>query len=443
MNEDSQADTSMSPRSKSAPSFTIRWHVIAGSFVIATLVFGVGGWAATAELSGAVIAPGTLVVERNVKKVQHRDGGIVSSIHVRNGQPVQSGEILVGLDDTQIRAELNIIQSQLAEMRARRVRLMAERDGAEVMSFPSDFDASSDLAHQSALGEKRQFDENRKTRLSQKEQLNLRITQLGDEIDGLSAQRDAKKRELVLIEKELGQVRKLNDQKLTPISRVYSMERESNRLSGELGNFIAQIARAGGQISEIHVQLIAVDQNVKTEAQGELRQIDSKIAELSEREIAVKDRLNHVDIRAPVSGIVHELAVHTVGGVITPAEQVLLIVPASDELIVEARFAPTDIDQVVIGRNAVLRLSAFSQKDTPELDGTVLHISADVTRDERNGTSYYMGRISIGEEERAKLKNLKLIPGMPVEIFVSTGDRTALSYLTKPFVDQMTRAFRE
>lgn len=426
-----------------SPAFGVSKHIVFASLVMGFLVIGCGSWAATANLSGAVIAPGTFVVERNVKKVQHSYGGIVSEINVRNGDRVQSGQVLLRLDATQIKAELGIIRSQLTELMARSARLSAERDSRAEMTLPATFAEQSADAKAAADGELRLFQENKRTKESQKEQLALRISQLKEEIVGLTAQRDAKKTELQIIQRELEQVRALAKKSLTPVSRVYSMEREETRLGGEHGGLLAQIARANGQISEINVQIIAVDENLRAQAQRELRGIEAKLAELAEREVASKDKLNRVELRAPQAGVVHELVAHTVGGVITGAEQVMLIVPDEDSLTIQTRLSPTDIDQVTVGRQAVLKLSAFNQQNTPELYGHVVQVSADVTVDPKSGQNYYVARIEMDEKSRHAIGDLKLVPGMPVEVYMSTGERTALSYLAKPFTDQMSRAFRE
>lgn len=436
-------DISPAQRDDTAPKFSIWPHVIFGSTVIALLFVGVGGWAATTNLSGAVIAPATIVVDRHVKKVQHRDGGIVAEIGVRNGDYVSGGQVLLRLDPTQTRAELAIIRSQLTELIARSTRLAAESEGRSALVLPEGFLALGDEARRASDGETRLFEHNTADKKSQKEQLELRIDQLNEEIRGLATQRDAKSGELKLIRLELKQIRKLHEKSLTPVSRVYAMEREEQRLSGEFGNLIAQIARANGQIGEINLKILAIDQTSRTEAQRELRSIEARLAEIREREVAAKDRLNRIDVRAPQSGIVHELAVHTVGGVVSPAETLMLIVPEKDDLSIEAHFPPTDIDQVFVGSPARLRLSAFNQQMTPELDGHVMQVSADVTVDHKTGQSYYVGRIEMDEKARRTVGDLKLLPGMPVEVFVSTGERTALSYVLKPFTDQMTRAFRE
>jgi HlyD family secretion protein len=427
----------------STQEFSVNGHILFASVIMALLILGVGGWATRASLSGAIIAPGTFVVERNVKKIQHNYGGIVSEINVKNGDRVEAGHILMKFDPTQIRAELGIIRSQILELTVRGVRLNAERDNLDQLSFPEGLVESSAEAKAAAAGETRLFNENRRARASQKEQLNLRIQQLTEEITGLTAQRDAKAGELLLIRRELEQIRTLHEKQLTAVSRVYAMEREETRLGGEHGGLVAQIARAKGQISEINVEILAVDENARVQAQRELRAIEGRVAELNEREIAAMDKYKRIDIRAPQTGIVHELAVHTIGGIVSAAEQIMLIVPQEDDLSIQARVSPTDVDQVVIGRPAKLRLSAFNQQTTPEVSGRVIHISADVTVDPKTGENYYMARLEMDDEDRRSIGDLKLVPGMPVEVFMSTGERTALSYLAKPFTDQMNRAFRE
>lgn len=423
--------------------FGIMGRLAFGLGVIAILVLGCGGWAMTAEISGAVIAPGSVVVERHVKKVQHRDGGIVEKINVRNGDTVKAGDVLITLDDTQLKASLSMVRSQLVELTGRSARLVAERDGLDAIAFPDDFRNMGPEADHVTAGERRLFKVNEQTRRGQVEQLNLRIEQLKSEISGLQAQFKAKSTELDYIQKELKSVHSLHKRQLTPISRVYAMEREATRLAGEKGGLTSQIARAEGQISEIRVQILAIEQTVRSEAQKQLRDIQARLTELRERKIAAQDQLNRVDLRAPIGGLVHELAIHTVGGVITSAETAMLIVPEGDELTVEARIAPSDIDQIRPGQVARLRFSAFNQQSTPELDGAVKKVSADVTQDPATGQRYYTGVIAINDGMKEKLGGLKILPGMPVEVFITTKQRTAMSFLVKPFVDQLARSFRE
>lgn len=434
-----------SDRAKAAAgqSFSVTGHMLFATLVVGFLIFGVGGWAATSQLSGAVMAPGTFVVERNVKKVQHSTGGVVAQINVRNGDRVEEGQVLLRLDATQTRAELGIIQSQMIEITARGARLAAERDGLDKLAFPKDFIEQSADAAAAAKGEARLFEENRRTKESQKSQLLLRIGQSKDEIKGLTAQREAKLGEHKLIKQELAQLRELYEKKLTPITRVYAMEREEQRLGGELGGLAAQVARVQGQISEVNVQILAVDETVRATAQKDQRASEAKLVELAEREIAAKDKLSRIDLRAPRSGVVLDLAAHTVGGVVSAAEQIMLIVPDGEPLTIQARIAPSDRDKVGVGRPARFRLAAFNQQTTPEVFGRVVDVAADVTLDAKTGQSHYLVRLEMDEKAQKVVGDLKLVAGMPVEVFVSTGDRTVMSYLTKPFRDQMEKAFRE
>ena len=424
-------------------TFSIRGRVLLGTVFMAGLLIGAGGWSAKAKLSSAVIAPGSVVVEKNVKSVQHPDGGIVSKINVTDGDRVKPGQVLLELDSTQIKAELGIVRAQLTELTARKSRLTAEITGLEKVIFPEGFEEAGEHNRAVAEGERRLFDETRTNLQSQEDQLALQIEQLQQEIEGIKAQRDAKQGQLDIMNNELSQVTKLYEKKLVSVTRIYGLKREAKRLSGESGGLQSQMARANGKISEIKLQILSVRQTARLNAQRDLRSIEAKMAELVEREIAATDRLARTKLLAPQAGIVHELSAHTIGGVITAAQTVLEIVPADERLTIEARIAPVDIDQVSIGRTAKLHFSAFSQEQTPELHGRVVHVSADVARDEDTAQSYYVARVEVTEESAEKLKSLELVPGMPVEIFISTGARTALSYILKPLTDQFNRAFRE
>jgi HlyD family secretion protein len=421
-------------QSQSNDSFSLSGYVVFAAVTMGGLFFGVGGWASTASLSGAVIAPGNFVVERNVKKVQHSFGGIVAEINVKNGDRVEEGQILMRFDAMQLRAELGVIRAQYTELAARTARLASERDGLPDLMPPAGFLEQGTDARLAMAGEQRLFEENRRTKESQ---------QSKEEIIGLTAQRDAKSGELMIIKRELKDVKDLLGKQLTTAARANALEREEKKLGGELGGLIAQIARAKGQISEINVQILAVDENVRANAQRDMRASEAKLAELLEREIAAKDKLSRIDIRSPRTGVVHELAVHTIGGVVVPAEQIMLIVPADDNLTIQAKIAPNDIDQVYAGRPVRLRLSAFNQQTTPEMFGHVTQVSADTAVDPKTGQSFYSVRVEMDDKSRKLVGDLKLVPGMPAEVYIATGDRTALSYLTKPLQDQMNRAFRE
>jgi HlyD family secretion protein len=424
-------------------AFRLGSRVLAGTLLGFLLVAGAGGWAATAQLSGAVIAHGVVKVDQNLKAIQHRDGGIVSEIAVREGDFVAEGQIMLRLDDAQTRAELSIVRTQQMELKGRKARLVAERDLLQAIEFPADLTDQADTFAEISLGETRLFDGNARNRASQKEQLQLGIEQLGEEIKGLEAQQTSKTDEMALVQQEHDKIKGLAEKRLIESSRVYTADRELARLVGERGEIDAGIARARVRMSEIRIQIIAIDETARTEAQRELSAVDQKLSELNERRVAIEDRLSRTDIRAPLSGTINELAVHTVGGVITPAEQLVTIVPEDAELKIEVRLSPTDIDQISIGQPTRLRFSSFNQRTTPELDGEIAYISAATSTDRSTGQIYYVGDVAVSPDELAKLGDNKLLPGMPVEAYLSTDQRTAMSYLSKPFADQFNRAFRE
>jgi HlyD family secretion protein len=409
------------------------------------LVIGLGGWAATTEFSGAVIASGQLVVDSSVKKVQHPTGGVVGTLHVNEGMRVGAGDIVVRLDDTQTRANLAIVVKALNELAARQAREEAERDGADAVTFAADLLARKDDPDvaKAVAGELRQFEIRRAARDGQKAQLRERTVQLRQEIGGYEAQIASKEKQIDWITKELVGVNELWEKNLIPYMRVTSLERDKERLAGERGQLIAAIAQGKGKITETELQILQVDQEMRTEVGKDLAEIRAKTAELVERKVAAEDALKRVDIRAPIDGVVHQLTVHTVGGVIAPGEAIMLIVPMADSLQVEAKVAPQEIDQLRIGQPAVLRFVAFSQRTTPEIDGVVTRISADVTEDPKSGARYYTIRIGVPEPEITRLGSVKLVPGMPVEALIQTSPRTVMSYLVKPFHDQLARAFRE
>ncbi len=425
-----------------AEEFSLKSRIIGSSIVMVILIGGFGGWAASAQLAAAVVAQGSIVVAKNVKKIQHREGGIVAKINVENGDEVRSGSILITLDDTQVRAALGVLKSQMEELAGRRARLLAERDTLDAIKFPAELSTSSE-GLSILSGEQRVFEDNQSTRVSQKEQLTARIGQFGEEIKGLQAQQASKQRELKAVRKELRRIKRLHRKKLTTIARVEAAEKEEERVKGALGGFKAQIARAGGQINEVKLQILSIDQRARTEAQKELRIVEAKLAELDERRLAAQDRLQRMVLRAPIDGSVHQLNVHTIGGVVSAAEPLMLIVPQNDKLSVEVRFNATDIDQVTIGQKARIRFSAFNQSTTPEVPGVVTHIAPDVIRDSKSGLSYYLGRLNLTADGVKKIGNRKLLPGMPAEIYITTSERSALSYFVKPFTEKFNNMFNE
>ena len=406
---------------------------------------GIGGWAAATDLAGAVVATGHFVVDSNVKKVQHPTGGVVGEILVREGQRVTIGDVVMRLDATQTRANLAIVTKRLDEFAVRRARLEAERDEAEAISFPADLTGrmnDPDIA-QLITGERKLFELRREARLGKKAQLHERVVQYEKEVRGLVAQEEAKVRGIALIERELKGVRELWEKGLVSIQRMMALEREGANLDGERERLVEAQAQSGGKIAETQLQIIQVDQDIPSEVAGNLRDIEGQTAEYIERRVSAEDQLKRIDLVAPESGLVHELVVHTVGGVISPADAIMLIVPDRDRLALEVQITPQDIDQIRMGQRAVLRMSAFNQRTTPELTGEVSRIAADLTQDQKTGLSYYVVRITVPPQELARLGKLTLVSGMPAEAFIQTGERTVISYLVKPLRDQINRAFRE
>ena len=421
----------------------IRRHVRLALGGVVLLVGGAGGLSATTELSGAVLAPGAVVVDTHAKKVQHPTGGVVGEIAVRDGSRVRAGEVLIRLDETVAKANLAMIEKSLDELEARRARLAAERDGNEVLTFPSSLTNRDDAEIAALLeSERRFFTSRRESRAGQKAQLAERISQLREQIDGLDLQASAKADEIALIVDELKGVQSLYDKNLVPVTRLTALKREETRLRGERGQLVSNVAQARGRISETELQILQIDQDLRTEVSKELREIQAKTAELVERRIAAHDQLQRIDIRAPQDGVVHQLAVHTVGGVIGPGEPLMLVIPETVTTAIQVAVSPQDIDQVHLGQPTVLRLSAFNQRTTPEVQGLVTLVPADLVTDQRTGVQSYPVRIEIPPAELAKLGDLKLLPGMPIESFIQTGSRTVVSYLMKPLTDQMRRAFR-
>lgn len=431
------------------PRRVIRRLNLIGFTSLAVMVGGFGVWASASQIAGAVIAPGLLVVESNVKKVQHPTGGVVGEILIKEGSVVQAGDIVMRLDDTITRATLGVVRAQLDELRARDARLIAERDDSDTVVFPQDLLERKDSASLASTlsGEERLFESRRNARNGQRAQLSERIAQSKEEVRGLQAQQGAKEIEINFIAEELVGVRQLYRNRLVSISRLMLLQRDSAKLEGERGQFIADIARVRGKISETELQITQIDRDFRTEVLKDLREGQGKIAELRERSVAAEDQLKRVDIRAPQSGTVLQLAVHTVGGVITNGETIMQIVPTDDNLVVDARIAPQDIDQIAPGARAIVRIMAGNQRVMQDLGGSLARVSADLTRDPpvagQASQPYYQVRVELPRAELARLGELRLVPGMPAEVFIQTYPRTPMQYLMKPLRDQIGRAFRE
>ncbi|MBR0857216.1 HlyD family type I secretion periplasmic adaptor subunit [Bradyrhizobium liaoningense] len=404
-----------------------------------------GGWLVLAPLAGAVVVPGNLVVQSNIKSIQHPTGGVVAELKVADGARVAAGDLLLRLDATQVQANLQIVSKQLDEVRARLARLTAERDGLPQLEFPAALmtRAGDDNVRGLLTSETSLFKARSEGRASQKDLLQSKIAQLSQENAGLEAQVSSKVKQLDLIAGELTGVQELYDKRLVPLARLTTLQREAARIEGERGQLISSIAETRAKVGETQLQIARLDQDFRTDVVKELGENQGKEAELIERGVSARDQLDRIEMRAPTSGTVHQLSVHTIGGVIRPGDVVMQLVPDADDLLVEAKLQPHDIDQVRPGQQAFVRFSAFNQRTTPQLTGTVSLVSADIARDPQTNASYYSVRVVLSDEERRRLGGLQLVPGMPAEVFMQTGSRTMMSYLIKPITEQFNRAFVE
>jgi HlyD family secretion protein len=416
-----------------------------GGRMLAFAAIVVLGWAGIVPLSGAVVVAGRLVVQSSVKKVQHPQGGIVASILVRNGTKVAAGEELARLDQTSARSNLQVVARQLDEVRTRIARLTAERDNLPTPRWPTKSAAQLDNAERAQLlaSEQDFFAARASTRRGQQELAESRITQLDKQIAGLEAQLKSNGKQMGIASGELRGVEDLLRQKLVTLPRATALQREAAHLDGIDGQLASQIAETRAKVSETRLQALQAEQTFRSDVMRDLREAEAKEGELMERHLAAEDQMNRTIIRAPTSGTIHELAVHTVGGIVAPAEVLMLVVPENDTLAIDARLSADKVDQVHAGQTAHVRLSAFNQRTTPELAGVVALVSADIVREPQSNATYYDVRIDLPPREVLRLGRLQLIPGMPAEVFLETESRTMLSYLFKPVTDQLSRMFRE
>ncbi len=427
--------------------WSVRAPMIVGLTGLIVLLGGFGSWAAVTQISGAVIASGQIVVDQNRQVVQHPDGGVVAAIEVDEGDTVEAGQVLVRLDATALRSQLAITENQLFELQARRGRLEAERDGREEIEFP---DLVSEVAARNAEvadlldGQRRLLTARNETVASEISQLEKRRGQIADQIGGIEAQQKAMNEQLALIEKELADQQSLLDRGLAQASRVLALQREKSRLLGQLGELVAQAAQSEGRITEIDIEVLKLGTRRREEAITTLRDLQFRELELLEERRATIEQMSRLDITAPVGGVVYGLQIFALRSVIRPADPILYVVPQDRPLIIDARVPPTDIDKIYVGQEVTLRFSALDQRTTPELVGQVMQISADAFQDDATQQSYYRAEIALREGQRERLpEDVTLIPGMPVETFIRTADRTPLAYLTKPLTDYFAKAFRE
>lgn len=420
----------------------------AGSILGLVLIGGLGSWAALASLQSAVIAPGTVVVQTAKKKVQHQDGGIVAEIGVKEGDKVQAGSVLVKLDGKQLEAELGVLQKRMFELTARRWRLAGERDGVSELGNPDDVsDLHKFVVDGTAMPilavQRRLFGMKRDVLDSRKKQLGQRIEQLGQEVEGLERVKAAHEKQLEILQVEIADLADLRKKGLVQRPRVNALEREEAKLIGEIGKMQTEIARAKGKITETDLQLLELGENHRTEALNELQQVEADLSQLAEHRRGLEDKLQRLEIRSPETGRVHEVAVHTVGGVIGAGEMLLYVVPDADDLVIDARVELQQIDNVRENMPARIRFTAFNQRTTPELGAHVLWISPDQTTPEANHEPYFKVRLRLDKGEVERLNGLEIAAGMPAEVLITAQERTVASYLMKPLFDQFNRAFRE
>lgn len=413
-----------------------------GLLLFALVFGGFGLWAALAPLDGAAHAPGQVTVRSNKQLVQHLEGGIVRDILARNGDVVEAGEPLLVLDNTQSLAQLEIANAQYAALRAVESRLIAERDGLEQIQFPMEI-AGLDNDAQSEMISQTQIFRTRKEALEGSiEVLEQRIGQLQSRLQGLRALQESKQDLATSFQEELNDVRSLLSEGFADKNRLRELERQAAQLRGEAAELTSSISSTEIEIGETRLQILQQRREFQNEVANQLAETQTNLKDISERMRALSDVVRRTEIRAPVAGIVNGLQVHTIGGVIAPGTPIADIVPQSDELIVEARVSPTDIDRVAVGQDATIRFSSFSSA-VPNIFGRVINVSADAFTDQQTGMQYYTARVEVTPEGLQDLGTLTLLPGMPAEVFIATGSRTFLQYLMKPISNALARSFIE
>jgi len=429
-----------------APTWSARQPLGVGIAGLVLLLGGVGAWSVNTTLTGAVVASGMIEVESDRQVIQHPDGGVVRAIHVREGDRVTPGDVLVELDGAQIGSQLAIVEGQLGELVARRARLEAERDGTSEIDFPPDLlglAAANPGVSDKFQGERALFTARVEALELQTSLVSEQNRQIDNRIKGIEAQLEAARTETGLLDSQLADQQQLLDRGLTQLGQVLDLQRALAELKGRIGSFEAEIAGLRGQAAGNGITLLQVKTQRREDAVTTLRDLEYSQIELSERRLGLIETLSLLEIRAPVEGIVYDSQVFALRSVVQPGAPLMYIVPQDQPLVVTARFASVNIDEVFVGQDVSLRLAAFDQRLVPELMGTVQRISADVLRDESTGETFYEATILPVEGELAKLGLRTLMPGMPVDAFIRTRERSALTYLVEPFTVFFSRSFRE
>ncbi|MEM8794113.1 MAG: HlyD family type I secretion periplasmic adaptor subunit [Pseudomonadota bacterium] len=433
------------PKGPAVPNDYSRW-VKTGVLCILLVLGTLGGFGIAAPIASAVIAAGNVTVDTNRKNVAHLEGGVVAALHVRNGSHVDAGDVLIELNETRARARISILQAGIDTNVARYTRLAAEAAKLETLEFPSEL---TDRAEEKAVtevikSETEVFEARRLTIIGQTDILERRVEQLNQQVVGLEAQLEAEQRRKEIIDQEIETLEPLFEKGLISLQRILALRREAVQMEGSIGSIFAEIARSKQAVGETRLQIIQTEKQFQEEVLSELIQTQAQLKDLREQYSAGMDVLERSDMIAPVSGTVVNLDVHSQGAVVRPGATVLEIVPDQDELLIEVQVQPQDVDNVTIHQAATIRMSAFPQRTTPLLHGSVSYVSPDTMLDERTGSTFFNARISVPREELERLGEDKQVnPGMPAEVMIKTGSRTAVDYLLEPIVESMNRAWRE
>lgn len=434
------------PTQARTQDWPVRRPLIAGIIAIAVLLTGFGGWAVKANIAGAIIAPGTIELARHRQVIQHPDGGVVARVAVNEGDLVQAGDTLIALGASELQSQLSVTESQLFEILARIARLTAERDALDALPIdPLLAQAVQDTPALQQLvdGQARLFRTRMASAAQAVEQLTKRQSQILSQLDGVQAQKDAITQQLELLQEELTGQQNLLDKGLAQASRVLALRREDASLQGQLGELVATAAESAGRITEIDLEILRLTTQREEEAISQLRDLQARAFELREERLQLRAEMSRLQITAPMSGQVFGLTVFAERAVIQPAEPLLYIVPQDQPLTITGRINPINIDEVYLGQDVTLRFATFDARTTPEVFGKVTRISGDVFTDEGSGAPFYRIEMALNEGEAARLGNAELVPGMPVDAFIRTSERTPMAYLVKPLVDYFNRAFRE
>ncbi|MEJ6399515.1 HlyD family type I secretion periplasmic adaptor subunit [Yoonia sp. 208BN28-4] len=436
----------MSMQMNDAPTLKtgFRWPAILGVIVTMAFAAGAGGWTWLTEINGAVIAQGAVEVASRPKSVQHLDGGIIDEILVSNGDTVDTGDVLMRLDATLLAANLAIYQTRLAEATARRDRLVAEQEGRDTITWtPVDLPADVVDINIIRSGEDEIFRSRRELQDGRREQLAEKILQFDNQTEGVRGLITSKQDQLDLMDTEIAATQTLVDRGLARDSQLLGLLRGQADMLGQISEHTSELARIENSIRDTELEILQIDRQFREGVVTELRDATTERQELSQQIFSTEKQLERVEIRAPDTGRIHELQFSTIAGVVAPGAVILQIIPRDDDLRFELQIDPASVDQVFPGQEATIRFPAFNQRTTPELTGSVLDISPTSVIDEATGLSFYRVGVTIPTDELARLGDLELVPGMPVQAFLQTGKRTVFSYLTKPLTEQLTQAFRE